>query len=122
MVDASGEIRDWWTPADLAAWDAIGARVAAQYSGYTYPGVENARVNGTLTQDGNMADLAGLLMALDAYKIHLAGRPAPVIDGYTGEQRVFLGWAQFWRTKYRPKAVRRRLRIRAVLMTTCRRR
>ncbi|HYM86054.1 MAG TPA: M13 family metallopeptidase, partial [Pseudoxanthomonas sp.] len=67
MVDAAGEVRDWWTPADAAAWNAIGARVAAQYSGYAYPGVSNARVNGTLTLDENMADLAGVELAWDAF-------------------------------------------------------
>ena len=61
-VDARGEVRDWWTPADITAWNALGERVAQQFSGYAYPGVANAKVNGKLTQEANLADLSGVCL------------------------------------------------------------
>ena len=68
-----------------------------------------AHVNGDLTMGENIADLGGLLLALDAYHASLHGQPAPVIDGLTGDQRVFLGWAQVWRGKTRDDALRQQL-------------
>jgi putative endopeptidase len=67
------------------------------------------KVNGKLTMGENIGDLGGLLMALDAYRLSLKGKPAPVINGLTGEQRVFLGWAQVWRAKMRDEAVRQQV-------------
>ena len=67
LVDAKGELRSWWTPADKTAWTLLGNRVAAQYSAYDFPGVKGAKVNGTLTQEENLADIAGLELAWAAY-------------------------------------------------------
>ncbi|MBS0410100.1 MAG: M13 family metallopeptidase [Proteobacteria bacterium] len=106
-IDAAGRLRDWWTKADAAAFEARAARLGAQYSAFEpLPG---AHVKGELTMGENIADLGGLTLALDAYHASLKGRPAPVIDGLTGDQRVFLGWAQAWRGKVREDALRRQL-------------
>ena len=97
--DKRGNLADWWTPQDVERFKAYTDRVVAQYGAYEpLPG---KHVNGELTLGENMADLAGLNVAYDAYKISLAGKPAPVIDGWTGDQRFFLGFAQVWRSKYR---------------------
>ena len=90
MVDASGELRDWWTPADVSAWNAIGARVAAQYNGYAYPGLTAAKVNGTLTLDENMADLAGVELAWDAYT------NAELAPNTGAKQTMFRTWSELW--------------------------
>jgi putative endopeptidase len=96
-IDASGALRDWWTEKDAETFKARASMLGAQYSKYEpIPGVQ---VNGELTMGENIADLGGLTLALDAYRASLRGQPAPVLDGYNGEQRVFLGWAQAWRGK-----------------------
>ncbi len=106
-IDAAGRLRDWWTKADASAFEARAARLGAQYSAFEpLPG---AHVKGELTMGENIADLGGLTLALDAYHASLKGAPAPVIDGLTGDQRVFLGWAQAWRGKVREDALRRQL-------------
>jgi putative endopeptidase len=105
--DGDGALTDWWTKEDAARFDARAKALAAQYSAFQpLPG---AHVNGELTLGENIADLGGLLLALDAYHASLHGQPAPVIDGLTGDQRVFLGWAQAWRSKVREDALRRQL-------------
>jgi putative endopeptidase len=99
-IDAKGELRDWWTPTDAERFEAKATRYGAEFAAYdTGLGVS---INPKLTMGENIADLGGLNMALDAYRASLHGRPAPVIDGYTGEQRVFLGFAQVWRGVERP--------------------
>lgn len=96
-IDAAGKLRDWWTPQDAATFKKRAAVLGAQYSKYEpLPGV---KVNGELTMGENIADLGGLTLAVDAYRASLKGKDAPVLDGYTGEERVFLGWAQAWRGK-----------------------
>jgi putative endopeptidase len=96
-IDASGTLRDWWTKKDAETFQARAKILGEQYSKYEpIPGV---RVNGELTMGENIADLGGLTLALDAYRASLKGQPAPVLDGYTGDQRVLLGWAQAWRGK-----------------------
>jgi putative endopeptidase len=96
-IDASGALRDWWTKQDADTFKKRADLLGAQYSKYEpIPGVH---VNGELTMGENIADLGGLTLALDAYRASLKGKPAPVLDGFTGEQRVFLGWAQAWRGK-----------------------
>ena len=93
-LDAKGALRDWWQPADAKQFDARAGKLGKQYSQFEpIPGVH---VNGNLTMGENIADLGGLTIALDAYHASLKGQPAPVIDGLTGDQRVFLGWAQAW--------------------------
>jgi putative endopeptidase len=99
QFDGIGRLRDWWTADDRKAFEAITTRLVAQYSAYEpLPG---HHVNGQLTLGENIADLSGLQIAYKAYKISLAGKPSPVIDGLTGEQRFFFGWAQGWRSKTR---------------------
>jgi putative endopeptidase len=106
-LDAKGQLRDWWTPADAAAFEARAKRLGAQYSSYEpVPGVH---INGALTMGENIADLGGLNVALEAYHRSLDGRPAPVIDGFSGDQRVFLGWAQAWRGKAREDYLRKQV-------------
>lgn len=97
--DPQGKLSDWWTPEDVKRFDALTAKVVKQYS--EYEPLPGSKVNGELTLGENMADLAGLTIAYDAYKLSLGGKPAPVIDGFTGDQRFFLGFAQVWRAKYR---------------------
>ncbi|MHA6719570.1 M13 family metallopeptidase [Sphingomonas sp. RS6] len=102
-----GRLTDWWTPADVAAFKARTDALAAEYDAYEpLPGMH---VNGKLTLGENTADLAGLTVAYDAYKASLGGKPAPVIDGTTGDQRFYLGWAQVWRRNYREANLRQRL-------------
>jgi putative endopeptidase len=106
-LDSSGELRDWWTKADADAFESRAKRLGAQYSGYEpVPGVH---INGDLTMGENIADLGGVNVALEAYHRSLNGRPAPVIDGFTGDQRVLLGWAQVWRGKVREDYVRKQV-------------
>jgi putative endopeptidase len=105
--DGAGKLTDWWTKQDSERFEARAKRLVAQYSAFEpLPG---AHVNGGLTLGENIADLGGLLLALDAYHASLHGQPAPVIDGLTGDQRVFLGWAQVWKSKIRDDALRQRL-------------
>lgn len=106
-IDAAGTLRDWWTADDAKQFEARAKRLGAQYSAFQpLPGVH---INGALTMGENIADLGGLTLALDAYHASLHGQPAPVLDGLTGDQRVFLGWAQAWRGKLRDDAVRRQV-------------
>jgi len=105
--DAAGVLTDWWTPADAEQFQARAEQLARQYDAFEpFPGVH---VNGELTLGENIADLGGVLIALDAYHGSLSGKPAPVIDGLTGDQRFFLGFAQSWRKKTTEDAVRRQL-------------
>ncbi len=104
--DENGRLADWWTPADVAAFTAAGARLIEQYNEYEVLG---ERINGEFTLGENIGDLAGLAVAYDAYKKSLNGAEAPVIDGMTGDQRFFLGWAQVWRRNYRDANLLQRL-------------
>ncbi len=105
--DGTGRLTDWWTTEDAAKFQAETVKLGKQYSAFdVLPG---AKINGDLTMGENIADLGGLLLALDAYHTSLHGRPAPIIDGLTGDQRVFLGWAQVWRGKTRDDALRQQL-------------
>ncbi|MCQ8278305.1 peptidase M13 [Acetobacteraceae bacterium KSS8] len=98
--DEHGRLHDWWTEADAKRFEERAARLGAQFDALEpFPGLH---VNGKLTMGENIADLGGLTLALDAYHAFMKGKTAPVIDGLTGDQRVFLGWAQVWRQKVRP--------------------
>ena len=97
--DGDGRLRDWWTDADRQAFAALGDRLVAQYD--KYEPVPGHHVNGRLTLGENIADLSGLEIAYKAYHRALAGKPAPVIGGYTGDQRFYLAWSGSWRTKTR---------------------
>lgn len=105
--DGDGVLRDWWTPEDAARFEAR-AKVLGDIYDKLEP-IPGVHVNGDLTMGENIADLGGLLLALDAYHKSLNGQPAPVIDGLTGDQRVFLGWAQVWREKSREAALKEQL-------------
>jgi putative endopeptidase len=105
--DKTGKLTQWWTNADIAAFSAREARLAAQYD--AYEPIPAQHIQGKLTLGENSADLAGLAIAFDAYHKSLGGKPAPVIGGLTGDQRFFLGYAQVWRVKFREDALRQRL-------------
>jgi putative endopeptidase len=105
--DATGRLSEWWSSGDVTRFKAYTDRVEAQYSAYEpLPGVH---VNGGLTLGENMADLAGVTVALDAWKISLGGKPARTIDGFTGEQRFFMAFAQVYRNKARDASVQRQI-------------
>ena len=106
--DGSGNLRDWWTPADAAEYTLRARSIVNQYNAFAP--VEGATINGELTLGENIADLAGITMAYRAYRMSLGGREAPVIAGLTGDQRFFLGFAQAWRTKHREEFLRQLLR------------
>jgi putative endopeptidase len=106
-VDAAGSLRDWWQPQDASAFVARATKLGAQHGAFApLPGTH---VNAQLTMGENIADLGGVTIALAAYHASLHGKPAPVIDGFTGDQRVFLGWAQVWRGKLRDEALRKQV-------------
>ncbi|GAB3289069.1 M13 family metallopeptidase [Pseudidiomarina andamanensis] len=102
--DGDGNLNSWWTDGDREAFDARGAQLAAQYDGYEV--IPETFINGKLTLGENIGDLAGLTIAYRAYVNSLNGKESPVMDGFTGEQRVFLGWAQVWKNKARDEFVR----------------
>lgn len=105
--DATGRLTQWWTDADVAAFKQRTDALVKQYDAYEpLPGMH---VKGALTLGENVADLAGLSVAHDAYLASLGGKPAPVIDGTTGDQRFYYGWAQVWRRSYREANLRQRL-------------
>ncbi|WP_420139520.1 M13 family metallopeptidase [Sphingomonas sp.] len=105
--DKTGRLTDWWTPQDVARFTALTDKLVKQYDAYEpLPGMH---VQGQMTLGENMADLAGLTVAMDAYHASLKGKSAPVIDGLTGDQRFYLGWAQVWRRSYREANLRQRL-------------
>ncbi|MGA0607954.1 M13 family metallopeptidase [Phenylobacterium sp. VNQ135] len=105
--DGDGVLRDWWTAEDAAKFKVQADRLGAQYS--SFEPLPGAKVQGGLTMGENIGDMGGLSLGLDAYHASLKGRPAPVIDGLTGDQRVFLGWAQVWREKIRDEALRQQV-------------
>jgi predicted metalloendopeptidase len=107
QYDGDGNLRNWWTDADHAAFSERTAALVAQYA--QYDPVSGHPINGELTLGENIADLSGLAVALRAYRRSLAGGEAPVIDGLTGEQRFFAGWAQVWRAKTRREEMIRRI-------------
>jgi len=105
--DAAGVLSDWWTPVDAEEFQVRAEELARQYDAFEpFPGTH---VNGDLTLGENIADLGGVLIALDAYHGSLSGNPAAVIGGRTGDQRFFLGFAQSWRRKATEDAVRQQL-------------
>jgi len=102
--DANGNLRDWWSDEDDAEYRTRTRGLVEQFNAYAP--VEGVRVNGSLTLGENFGDLGGLVIAYRAWKLSLKGRPADVIDGYAGDQRFFMGWAQIWRTKTREEYLR----------------
>ena len=105
--DANGRLSDWWTPTDVKNFEDLTKKLVAQYDQYEpFPGL---KVKGEYTLGENIGDLAGLTVAYDAYQATLDGKPAPTIDGTTGDQRFYLGWAQVWRRNVREAAARQRV-------------
>ncbi len=105
--DGTGTLADWWTGDDDAKFVAQTKILGAQFS--SYEPIPGSHVKGDQTMGENIADLGGVLLALDAYHVSLGGQPAPVIDGLTGDQRLFLGFAQIWRSAIRPDELRREM-------------
>jgi putative endopeptidase len=105
QFDARGRLANWWTPQDFAHFKESADRLAAEFNAYEpLPGLH---VNGTLTLSENIADVAGLSASYDGYRAGYGGKPAPSAQGFTGDQRFFLAFAQIWRNKQRPEALRR---------------
>ncbi len=105
--DGDGNLNNWWTDSDDKEFRARTAILVKQYGGFNP--LPNQPVNGELTLGENIADLSGVAMAYRAYKLALNGREAPVLDGFTGDQRFFIGYAQVWARKYREDEMRKRL-------------
>jgi len=105
--DAGGRFDNWWTPEDRKVFESKTKALGEQYDSYEpLPGIH---INGAFTMGENVADNAGIAIALKAYHISLDGKPAPVIDGYTGDQRFYLAFGQIWRSKMRDGALRQQL-------------
>jgi predicted metalloendopeptidase len=105
--DGDGNLRDWWTPEDAKAFEARAAKLGAEFESYDpLPGL---KINGRQTMGENIGDLSGLAVAYHAYQISLHGKEAPIIEGFTGSQRFFMGHAQVWRDKMRDEELRNRL-------------
>jgi len=105
--DGRGVLRDWWTEEDNKRFEARAGSLVQQYNGFSP--IAGMNVNGQLTLGENIGDLSGLAVAHKAYQISQNGQPAPVIDGFTGEQRFYLGWGQVWARKFREDELRKRL-------------
>ncbi len=105
--DGEGNLRNWWTEQDKTQFQERGARLIGQYNKFEpLPGLN---INGALALGENIGDLGGMTVALKAYQLSLDGKEAPVLDGFTGQQRFFLSWAQVWRSQYREEALKRQL-------------
>ncbi|MDX1379476.1 MAG: M13 family metallopeptidase [Xanthomonadales bacterium] len=107
--DGDGNLQDWWTESDNARFIELKDKLAAQYDSYEV--IDGLTINGEFTSGENIGDLGGLGIAYEAYRLSLDGEEAPVIDGFTGDQRFFIGWAQVWRAKARPEEAKRLLTI-----------
>ncbi len=107
--NGDGNMVNWWTDADRRQFEARSKKLIDQYSAFEPAQLPGQRVNGALTIGENIGDLGGLTIAYQAYKLALGAKPAPVLDGLTGPQRFFVGWAQVWRGKARDAELTRRL-------------
>ncbi len=107
QFDGDGNLRDWWTADDGSRFKQRADALVKQFAGYSV--LDNRHLNGELTLGENIGDLSGMAVAFKAYQLSLGGTPAPEIDGFTGQQRFFLGWAQVWRRKYRDEELLKRL-------------
>ncbi len=105
--NGDGLLTNWWTEQDLKEFNNRTQKIVSQYNNFVV--LDNVHVNGELTQGENIGDLSGLTIAYKAYQRSLNGKEAPVMDGFTGEQRFFLGWGQVWANKYRDAELRRRI-------------
>jgi putative endopeptidase len=107
--DGAGVLRDWWTAEDAARFEEQAVKLGKQYEAYEFANLPGIHINGRGSMGENIGDAGGILLGLEAYRASLNGKPAPVIDGFTGEQRVFLGWTQLWRALFRDDALRQQL-------------
>ena len=107
--DGDGNLKDWWTESDRKEFDKRSKMLIEQYNAFEPAQLPGQHVNGALTIGENIGDLGGLTIAYKAYTIALDGKDAPKLDGLTGPQRLFIGWAQVWRVKYRDAEMSRRL-------------
>ena len=107
--DGDGNLVNWWSDKDRAEFEKRTKKLIEQYDQLSPSAAPEVKVNGALTIGENIGDLGGLTIAYKAYEISLSGKQPPEIDGYTGAQRFFMGWAQSWRGKYRPEEVKRRI-------------
>ena len=105
--DGDGNLRDWWTDKDEEQFEKRAQLMIDQYNEYNP--IDDMHINGALALGENIADLGGLNVAYRAYLTSLDGEEPPVIDGFTGEQRFFMGWGQIWRIKFRDEALRQQL-------------
>lgn len=105
--DGDGVLRNWWTAEDKANFQALTTRLGAQYD--TYEPLPGYHIQGGLTMGENIGDASGVAVGLEAYHLSLNGQPAPVLDGVTGDQRFFYGWAQVWQSKYRDEALKQQV-------------
>jgi putative endopeptidase len=107
QFDGDGNMVNWWSKQDSIQFKSRTGKLVKQYGNFI--GIDTLKVNGELTLGENIADLGGLTMAYYAYKRSLGGKPSPVINGFTGEQRLFLSWAQGWKNNIKPEALKQRL-------------
>jgi predicted metalloendopeptidase len=107
QYDGDGNLRNWWTDQDRKEFEARTAKLVAQYESFSP--IEGEHLNGQLTLGENIGDLGGLSIALKAYKLSLNGKESPVIDGYSADQRFFIGYGQVWARLYREEELRQRL-------------
>jgi len=105
--DGEGNLNNWWTEADMTNFKKHTEMVKVQFDNYV--AIDTLHVNGQLTLGENIADLGGLTMSYYAYKLSLGGKKSTVIDGYTGEQRFFLAYAQAWKILMRPEALKQQV-------------
>jgi len=105
--DGEGNLSNWWSDEDRTAFELLTSELINQFNELSPTAAPDVHVNGAFTIGENIGDLGGLGIALKAYQIALNGSDAPVIDGFTGLQRVLIGWASVWRTKSRPEEARR---------------
>ncbi len=108
QFDGDGKLRNWWTETDRAEFEKRADKLVAQYNDFTV--LDDVHVNGEFTLGENIGDLGGMTIAYKAYQLSKQGKEAPVIDGMTGDQRVFVGWAQVWARKYRDEELRKRIK------------
>jgi predicted metalloendopeptidase len=107
--DGDGNLKNWWTDTDRKEFEERAQRLIEQYNGFAPAQLPGQNVDGALTIGENIGDLGGLTIAFKAYRLSLNGTDAPTLDGRTGDQRFFIGWAQCWRAKYRDAELMRRL-------------
>jgi predicted metalloendopeptidase len=109
--DGDGNMNNWWTDQDRKEFETRSKMLIEQYNGFSPAQMPDQKVNGAMTIGENIGDLGGLSIGYKAYIRSLNGKTAPVIDGLTGQQRLFFGWGQIWRTKYRDTEMMRRLTV-----------